>query len=146
MAQQLPKTQPERSKSQRRWRTAMILLGISVGWKLVVFTLGAAVPKWIVKDGIDQLPADLRPYGTEAKRIALAKWSGPIERRGVIRGVRVRVDRTVGDPRSRECGGLNARVRAYTYFAIPYSEVRMVCDSAVVQYRVFPKRKRAPHR
>jgi hypothetical protein len=41
------------------------------------------------------------------------------------------------------CRGLSARVRAYTYFAIPYSEVRTVCDAGVVEYRVF-RRKGAP--
>jgi hypothetical protein len=38
------------------------------------------------------------------------------------------------------CGGLGARVRAYTYFGVPYSEARMVCDSGTVEYRVFRRR------
>jgi hypothetical protein len=32
-------------------------------------------------------------------------------------------------------------VRAYTYFGIPYSEVRTTCDRGVVEYRVFRRRK-----
>ena len=54
----------------------------------------------------------------------------------------VSVDRT-DEPAAAECDGLSARVRAYTYFAIPYSEVRTLCDSGVVEYRVFRRKKRA---
>src|SRR2546423_11603070 len=110
------------ARTRRRWRTVMILLGISIGWKLVVLTLGAAVPRWLVKDGIDQLPLDLQPYGSHAKAIAIAAWNKPIERHGVIRGVRVRaVDRSAGGESAQSCGGVNARRSRYTDFASPYS-------------------------
>ena len=73
----------------------MLLLGISVGWKVVALTLGAAVP-WR-----ESLSVDREQTNTE------------------------------------ECGGMSARVRAYTFFAIPYSDVRTVCDRGVMEYRVF---------
>ncbi len=120
----------------------MTLAAISIGWKLLVFTVGAALPRWLINDGIAELPAEHRPYGTEAKQTALALWDGPIERHGVVRTVRVMsVARATPAPAGSECGGLSARVRAYTYFAIPYSEVRTICDSGVVEYRVFRRRR-----
>ena len=36
----------------------------------------------------------------------------------------------------------SARVRAYTYFAIPYSEVRTLCETGTVEYRVLRRRPR----
>ena len=131
-----------RRRVRRRWKTLLLLASVSVAWKLIVLTLGAAVPKWLVRDGIDELPAELQAYGHQAKAIAMAKWSARIERHGVIRGVRVRVERAPDGADADRCGGLGARVRAYTYFAIPYSEVRTVCDSGVVLYRIFPRRNR----
>jgi hypothetical protein len=125
----------------RRWRTLIILASISVGWKVLVFTLGAALPRWLIQDGIAELPAALQPYGEEAKQTALALWNGPIERRGLVRTVRVlSVERAANADTFARCDGLGARVRAYTYFAIPYSEVRTVCDRGVVEYRVFRRR------
>jgi hypothetical protein len=132
--------------ARNRWRVWIVLLSISIGWKLIVFTLGAAVPHFFIDDGIAQLPAELQPYGAEAQKTALALWSGPIERRGLVRTVRVMsVDSNGGAAAVPRCGGLRARVRAYTYFGIPYSDVRTVCDSGVVEYRVFRRRRhRAP--
>jgi hypothetical protein len=127
-----------------RWRTLYILAGISVGWKVLVLTLGAALPHWLIRDGIADLPEAFQPYGAEAKQTALALWNGPIERHGIVRGVRVMsVERVADAGPAASCNGLGARVRAYTYFAIPYSEVRTVCDTGVVEYRVFRRRHRA---
>jgi hypothetical protein len=60
----------------------------------------------------------------------------------VVRTVRVMsVARDAGTPDDAErCGGYTARVRAYTYFGVPYSEARMVCDRGTVEYRVFRRR------
>jgi hypothetical protein len=124
-----------------RWRPWLILLGFSIAWKVVVFTLGAAVPGWVIDDGIEHIPASMQAYANEARATALALWDGPIERRTLVRLVRVvSVDSTAGAAPSR-CGGKSARVRAYTFFAIPYSEVRTVCDTGVVEYRVFRRRR-----
>ena len=122
-----------------------MLAAISIGWKVLVFTLGAALPRWFVSDGIDDLPPELRPYGDSARATAIALWNGPVERRGLIRTVRV----MSVDSSSQEdtlsgagCDGRSARVRAYTYFAIPYSEVRTVCETGTVVYRVLRRRPR----
>ena len=128
-------------------RLWIILASISIGWKVIVFTLGAAIPRWLIDDGVQALPLASRVYGEQARQTAMALWNGPIERYGFVRAVRVMsVDslphETVaaagvqGTPRC-ESGRLGARVRAYTYFAIPYSEVRTVCDTGHVEYRVF---------
>jgi len=123
--------------SRRRWRVLLILGSISIGWKLLVFTLGAALPKWLIDDGIASISPERREYATAAKQAAVLLWSGPIERHGFVRAVRVmRVDSLP----SSACAGYGARVRAYTYFAIPYSEVQTTCDSGVVLYRVFKRR------
>ena len=136
-----PAAAPAPSARSRRWRMLLILASISVGWKLVVFTLGAALPRWLIRDGIAELPEAFQPYGEEAKQTALGLWNGPIERRGLVRTVRVvSVERVADAEAAERCSGLGARVRAYTYFAIPYSEVRTVCDSGIVEYRVFRRR------
>jgi len=123
--------------SRRRWRVLLILGSISIGWKLLVFTLGAALPKWLIDDGIASISPERREYATAAKQAAVLLWNGPIERHGFVRAVRVmRVDSLP----SSTCAGYGARVRAYTYFAIPYSEVQTTCDSGVVLYRVFKRR------
>lgn len=128
-------------KRHPRWRPWLILLGISVGWKLVVLTLGAAVPHWLFTDGLDHIPAAMHPYANQARATALALWDKPIERSGIVRLVRVvSVDSAHGTTLDG-CGGKRARVRAYTFFAIPYSEVRTVCDSGVVEYRVFRRHR-----
>ena len=102
-----------------------------------MFTLGAAVPRWVLDDGIDHIPLAMQPYATEARATALALWDGPIEGRTLVRLVRVMsVESTQTSPPDA-CGGKSARVRAYTFFAIPYSEVRTVCDHGVIEYRVF---------
>jgi hypothetical protein len=128
----VPSAPPRRS----RWRPWLLLLGISVGWKVVVLTLGAAVPRWVIDDSVDHIPLGMQAYANEARATALALWDGPIERRTLVRLVRVMsVDRE--QTNVEECGGMSARVRAYTFFAIPYSDVRTVCDRGVVEYRVF---------
>lgn len=127
-----------------RWRTVAMLASISVGWKVLVFTLGAAIPGWVIDDGLGQLPPELVQYGQDATRTARSLWHGPIERHGVVRAVRViSADTEAGGAAGAACGGRRARVRAYTYFAIPYSEVRVVCDRGVVEYRVFKRKRRA---
>lgn len=134
-----PASAPQR---RSRWRPWLLLLAFSIGWKVVVLTLGAAMPRWMLDDGFDHIPLSLQPYASEARATALALWNGPIERRTLVRLVRVMsVDSTSANA-SATCGGKSARVRAYTFFAIPYSEVRTVCDRGVVEYRVFPRRKR----
>ena len=138
---------PPRGRSRRR---LLLTLGaISIGWKVLVLTLGAAVPRWMIDDGVGALPSDLRPYARDAKVSASRLWNGPIERHGVVRTLRVVSVRRVpgahaSDAAARRCGGLEARVRAYTYFAVPYSEARLVCDSGVVEYRVFRSRGAPP--
>lgn len=128
---------PAAAARARRRRTFLILASISVGWKVVVFTLGAAIPRWFIRDGIAELPPAQRAYGAEAKRTALALYDGPIERYGLVRTARVLSVAQLPDSASAAaCGGLGARVRAYTYFAIPYSEARTVCDRGVVEYRI----------
>lgn len=124
-----------------RWRPWLLLLAFSVAWKVVVLTLGAAVPRWLIDDGVEHIPLAMQPYATQARATALSLWDGPIERRTLVQLVKVMsVDSTQTDAQA-SCGGKSARVRAYTYFAIPYSEVRTVCDSGVVEYRVFRRRR-----
>lgn len=128
-----------------RWRgrrALLVLVAISIGWKVLLLGVGGTVVTLLVDDGLSAVPRELQPYGAEAIRTARALWAGPIDRHGV-RGVRVMsVERLAGGSAAR-CGGLTARVRAYTFFAIPYSEVRTVCDRGIVQYRVLPHRTRA---
>ena len=124
-----------------RWRPWFLVLGISIGWKVLVLTLGAAMPHWVIDDGFDHIPTSMQPYASQARATALALWDTPIERTGLVRLVRVvSVDSVRGED-IRGCGGKSARVRAYTFFAIPYSEVRTVCDSGVVEYRVFRRHR-----
>ena len=154
-----PQAIPTHHAPANRWRVWIILAAISVGWKVFVFTVGAAVPRWLITDGIAQLPAPLQDYGREAKRTALTLWDGPIERHGLVRTVRVMSvhvsDASGGDTPAAasalparaaagRCDGHGAVVRAYTYFGIPYSEARTRCDTGVVEYRVFRRRKADP--
>ena len=67
----------------------MALLGLSVGWKVIVLTLGAAVPRWVIDDSIDHIPLGMQTYANEARATALALWDGPIERHTLVRLVRV---------------------------------------------------------
>jgi hypothetical protein len=141
---------------RRRMRVWIILASISIGWKVLVFTLGAAIPRWVLDDGIAALPLASREYAAGARQTAMGLWNGPIERYGFVRMVRVMSVDTLphasvadaagatGAPAAR-CEGarLGARVRAYTYFAIPYSEVRTVCDTGHVEYRVFRRKAQA---
>jgi hypothetical protein len=113
---------------------------ISVGWKLTVLTLGAAMPRWLIGDGLEHIPISLQPYALEARATAISLWNRPIERSTLVRLVRVLSVDSTGADRLR-CGGKSARVRAYTFFAIPYSEVSTVCDSGVVEYRMFRRRR-----
>lgn len=120
----------------------MLLLAFSVAWKVVVLTLGAALPHWVIDDGLEHIPASRQLYATQARATAVALWGNPIERRALVRLVRVvSVDSAGGGEAARNCGGMSARVRAYTFFALPYSEVRTVCDRGVVEYRVFRRRR-----
>jgi MFS family permease len=124
-----------------RRRVWLPLVMVSLTWKLVVLTLGAAVPGWIIPDGIGDLPTDLQAFGRDARRTARALWNGPIERRGLVRVVRlVSIDSNLTTAEAAPCGGYGARVRAYTYFAIPYSEARVVCSTGTVEYRLFRRR------
>jgi len=164
-----PQAIPTHRAPANRWRVWLILAAISVGWKVFVFTVGAAVPRWLITDGIAQLPAPLQDYGREAKRTALTLWNGPLERHGLVRTVRVMsvhlsdtldtvspagsaAGSAAGAPAAsvaalpagattERCDGHGAVVRAYTYFGIPYSEARTRCDTGVVEYRVFRRRK-----
>jgi hypothetical protein len=108
---------------------------------VIVLTLGAAVPRWFIDDGDTHIPTAMRPYANEARQTALALWDGPMERSTVVRRVRVMSVDSARSGTSESCGGKSARVRAYTFFAIPYSEVRTVCDSGVVEYRVFRRHR-----
>ena len=124
---------------RRRRRTLLVLASISIGWKVIVLTIGTAVPRWVVKDGVAEQPAERRAYAESALLTARGLWNHPMERYGLVQALRVEsVDSVPGAPAG--CGGLGARVRAYMYFAIPYSEVRTVCDTGVVEYRVFRRR------
>ena len=129
------------SRSRARWRPWLILLGISVGWKVIVLTLGAAVPHWLLNDGLDHIPAAMHPYANQARATALALWDKPIERSGLVRLVRVVSVDSAHTNTGDGCGGKRARVRAYTFFAIPYSDVSTVCDRGVVEYRVFRRHR-----
>jgi hypothetical protein len=138
-----PATAPAAIPRNTRRRTLLILASISIGWKAIVFTLGAAIPRWLIEDGIADLTPAYRAYGADARRTARALYDGPIERYGLVRTVRVlSVEQLPPAADAARCGGLGARVRAYTYFAIPYSEVRTVCDRGVVEYRVFRRSHR----
>lgn len=130
----------------------MVLLAISIGWKVVVLTLGSAVPRWVIGSGVDHIPLASRAYAEEAKITALSLWNHPLERLGIVRAVRVtRVD-SVTSPEAdgkttvrsgaaaQECRARSATVVAYTYFAIPYSQARTACKTGVVEYRVFKRR------
>ncbi len=150
---------PPRSRLPQR-RTLLILAAISMGWKVLVFTLGAALPNWLLTDGIAELPASHRAYGTASLVTARALFDTPIERLGgLVRQLRVmsvdsvhsvaRPDGTArladGSPTAASGGEpcvLGAHVRAYTYFAIPYSDVRTRCDRGVIEYHVFRPRTR----
>lgn len=130
----------------------MILLAISIGWKVVVLTLGSAVPRWVIGDGLDQIPVASRAYAEEAKLTAMSLWDHPLERLGIVRALRVtRVDSIapasgMSDSATRtgattdQCRARSATVVAYTYFAIPYSQARTACKTGVVEYRVFKRR------
>lgn len=118
------------------------LAAMSIGWKILLLGVGGALPRLLIDDGLATVPPDLQPYGAQALTTARAMWNGPIERHGV-RGVRLVTVRRLSDADAARCGGLTARVRAYTFFAIPYSEVRTVCDRGTVEYRGLPRRTRA---
>ena len=85
--------------------------------------------------------AEMNQVISQARATALALWDTPIERTGLVRLVRVVSVDSVRSADAGACGGKSARVRAYTFFAIPYSEVRTVCDSGVVEYRVFRRHR-----
>ena len=87
------------------------------------------------------MPLGMHAYANEAPTTALALWDGPIERRTLVWLVRVMsVDRE--QTKVEECGGMSVRVRAYTFLAIPYSDIRTVCRRGVAEYRVFRRRHR----
>ncbi len=120
---------------------------MGVAWKVVVFTLGAAVPRWVIGDGLAHLPAGFHSQAFAAQNIARSLWDHPVERLGLVRATRVmRVDTLALAAHTDSsgiipCQRLRTTVRAYTYFAIPYSEAFTVCDSGVISYRVFPKNR-----
>lgn len=121
----------------KRHRVVVALIAVSVGWKLLLIGVGGMMPRFLITNGLTDVPVEMRPYGIEAISTARALWGGPIERHSV-RGVRlVSIERRQG-PSAAACGGLTARVRAYTFFAIPYSEVRTICDRGTVEYRMLP--------
>jgi hypothetical protein len=104
----------------------------------------------MIDDGITLLPVAEQAYALQAKTMAMELWDHPLERfGGVVRALRViKVDSTASfalesPPSSNRsggaepCQGVEATVRAYTYFAIPYSEALIGCGSGVVQCRVF---------
>jgi hypothetical protein len=123
----------------RKWRPWLVLVTLSLAWKVIVLGIGGVVPALFMDDGIATLPPDLQPYGMRARQIARSLWNRPIERLG-IRHIRlVSAERRPTSADAAQCGGLVAHVRAYTYFAIPYSDVRTVCDSGIVQYRGFSR-------
>ncbi len=139
-----PSSQPPAPR-WRRWRPWLVLFGIGVAWKVVVFTLGAAVPKWVIGDGVAHLPLTLHAQAFNAQTIARSLWDHPLERLGLVRATRVMRLDTLPVAASDSagvlpCQRLRATVRAYTYFAIPYSEAQTTCDSGVVNYRFFPRR------
>ena len=129
------------SAPRSRWRPWLLLVAISVGWKVLVLTVGAALPHWLIDDSVDHIPASMQSYATQARATALALWNRPMERTGLVQLVRVVSVDSTRSASADGCGGKSARVRAYTFFAIPYSEVRTVCDSGVVEYRVFRRRR-----
>ncbi len=131
---------PSQSSGYKRKRVLLTLLAISIGWKVVLLTIGHAIPRWLIDDGLAATQPELRPYGAQARETARVLWGGAIERHAVRQIRLVSVERRDDYGPAARCGGLNARVRAYTYFAIPYSEVRTVCDSGVVEYRGFRRR------
>lgn len=106
-----------------------------------MLTVGAAVPHWLIDDGLDHIPLAMQPYALQARATALSLWNRPIERSTLVRLVRVMSVDSTGAESLGRCGGKSARVRAYTFFAIPYSEVRTHCDSGVVEYRVFRRNR-----
>lgn len=126
-----------------RWRPWVLVIAFGIAWKVIVLTLGVAVPRWVIGDGVAHLPQHVQPYAMTAQVTARALWDLPVERLGVVRALRVmRVDtaRVLSQRDSvvgAACGNLQATVRAYTYFAIPYGEAQTLCDSGVLQYRVF---------
>jgi hypothetical protein len=127
---------------RRHRRLLVIAIAASIGWKVLFVGVGGLVAAFAVNDGVDQVPVDMRSYAGEALATARVLWGGPIERHG-IRGVRVlSVERLASSDSAARCGGLAARVRAYTFFAIPYSEVRTVCDQGTVEYRGLPRLRR----
>ena len=137
-------TVPAPPSRARRWRPWLLLFGIGLAWKVLVLTVGAAVPRWVIGDGVAHLPEGVRPYAVVAQARASTLWNKPIERLGLVQALRVvRVDTVSesggGRPGAATCGGLRATVRAYTYFAIPYGQAYTVCDSGVVEYRAFRK-------
>ena len=135
-------------RRQARRRTMLILASISVGWKVLVFTVGAAVPRWLIGDGLDQLPPEQQAYGSAAIATARGLFDTRAERyMRIVQRVRVvSVDGVPADGPDGTGAGctVGARLRAYTYFAIPYSEVRTRCDRGTIEYRVFRPRAGAP--
>ncbi len=135
-----PKAAPVRQKRRIR-RAWLYAIAFGVVWKVLVFTMGAALPRWLIDDGVTHLPVSMQAYAVDARQTALSLWAHPIERRGIIRTVRVVSVDSTQIAIAPECGGLSARIRAYTYFAIPYSEVRTMCHRGVVEYRVFRRHR-----
>ena len=132
---------PTPGRPWRSRRVLLVMLALSVSWKVLLLGVGGTMAALLVDDGLAGVPSELQPYAMQAREVARALWTGPIERISV-RGIRVMSVERLADQRAAACGGLTARVRAYTFFAIPYSEVRTVCDRGTVEYRVLPHRAR----
>lgn len=125
--------QPSRWRQPKTW---LLLAGISIGWKVVVLTLGAAIPRWVVGDGVQHLPSEQRVHGRLAMASAAELWNAPLERWGMmVRALRVVSVNSTARPKTRECPQPVVRVRAYTYFAIPYSEAVLTCGKGTIEYR-----------
>src|SRR5574338_1685273 len=77
------------ARGRSRWRPFLLLAAFSVAWKIVVLTLGAAVPRWIIDEGVGHIPLAMQPYAAQARVTALSLWNRPIERKTIVRSVRV---------------------------------------------------------
>lgn len=132
-------TTPQTHK-KKRLRPWLVLFAVGLVWKLLVITVGTALPKWLIDDGVEAQPDSLRAYARSAKDIAFKVFTNPIERVGIVQDVRVMDITRVAADSTDACGGLRARVRVYSYFNLPYSEVRTTCAQGVIAYRLIPRR------
>ena len=129
----------------QRHRGWVIFFAIGLAWKVIVLTLGAAIPRWAIGEGVAHLPLLQQATARTAKQAALTLWAHPLERLGIVQALQVVSVEPVPEPDSAAagpalaCRGDRARVRAYTSFAILYSEAVTRCNSGVVEYRFFKR-------